>query len=276
MSAPGRADAATATRAPQAQDDAGSFAGRRILITGSTRGIGAAAVRRFAEAGARVVVHGRDPDRVTAAAGELQEAAAASLGEKVGAVYGLAVDLSSPGAGDALVARAADRMGGLDVVINNAAILPTDIARVADMSGAAFSAVMTTNLNAVFEVSAAAGRAMAPGGDGGRILIASSNVADAERAPVSAVGAYGVSKIAAEALSRFLAADFNDTAITVGCIRAPTTDTEMIRDFFPPDRRRHAVTPEDAAALYLWAASTDREQIHGRTVAYADVFPPNA
>ena len=92
-----------------------SFAGKTVLVTGSTTGIGAACARIFAESGAQVMVSGRDADRghgvvaaINAAGGNAQFAAA---------------DLRGAAACSDLVATTIERLGRLDVLVNNAGIL---------------------------------------------------------------------------------------------------------------------------------------------------------
>jgi len=90
---------------------------RRILITGSTDGIGLLAARRLAAAGHRVLVHGRDPAKVEATVAELRAAG--------GEVAGLVADLSRPQAALALANAVVEEHGGIDVLVNNAGVFLT-------------------------------------------------------------------------------------------------------------------------------------------------------
>ena len=86
----------------------------RVLITGSSRGIGRETARRFAAAGAYVVINGRDPVRLEETRRSMEE-----QGYRVGAVCG---DIADPHGAQAVVDQAASLMGGLDVLVNNAGI----------------------------------------------------------------------------------------------------------------------------------------------------------
>jgi 3-oxoacyl-[acyl-carrier protein] reductase len=89
-----------------------NLTGKRALVTGSSRGLGFAAVRLLLEEGCRVAVNGRDPGRV--------EAAVSDLGGSPGSVIGLPGDLTEPDVPAGLVESAAAAFGGLDILITNA------------------------------------------------------------------------------------------------------------------------------------------------------------
>jgi NAD(P)-dependent dehydrogenase (short-subunit alcohol dehydrogenase family) len=108
---------------------------KTIIVTGSTTGIGEAIARRCVGEGARVLVHGRDRDRAERVAGELGGSAAAHVD-----------DLSDPEAAPRIVAAAVQRFGGLDGIVNNAAL--TTRSSLATTDAAAFDRVMAVNLRA--------------------------------------------------------------------------------------------------------------------------------
>jgi NAD(P)-dependent dehydrogenase (short-subunit alcohol dehydrogenase family) len=94
-----------------------SFAGKVVLVTGSTSGIGEACARLFAESGAAVVVSGRN----TARGGQV----VAEISAAGGTALFVAADLRAAGACERLIEETVERLGGLDVLVNNAGILYT-------------------------------------------------------------------------------------------------------------------------------------------------------
>ena len=112
------------------------FSGKRVIVTGSTRGIGREAARLFLEEGACVVIHGRTQESVDETVADL------------GGGLGLSADLSTLEGCRELVDSALDRLGGLDVLVNNAAI--GDGATIGDSDEALWQATMDINLRAPF------------------------------------------------------------------------------------------------------------------------------
>jgi NAD(P)-dependent dehydrogenase (short-subunit alcohol dehydrogenase family) len=120
------------------------FTGKRVLITGSTRGIGRAAAELFVEKGARVAVNGRDAAAV--------ERACAEIG--AGSTVAAPGDLVSVAACEAMVAGAVAALGGLDVLVNNAGVYA--IRSIADSDEALWDRMNDVNVKSVFFVSRAA------------------------------------------------------------------------------------------------------------------------
>ncbi len=137
------------------------FAGRTILVTGASGGIGAGIARRFAEAGANVVVHYRS-DRAGA------EAVCAAIGERALCLGG---DVTVETDVEGLMAAAVARFGRIDALVNNAALQP--LAAVMEMNGAEFDRVVQANLGGAFRCTRAAARHMMAGGGGAIVNIAS-------------------------------------------------------------------------------------------------------
>lgn len=113
--------------------------GKAALITGGTTGLGLEIARRFLQEGARVTITGRTA--------ELGERAAAELSELGDASY-LRADAADPGQVDASVSAAVERMGGLDVLVNNAGV--GAVAGVLDTPLEVYDAIMTVNLRGYF------------------------------------------------------------------------------------------------------------------------------
>jgi len=142
-------------------------AARVVLVTGSSRGIGAALARRFAADGYRVAVHYSSSSAAAEAVVDALRAAGADA-EAFGA------DVSDPEACKDLIASVIDRFGGLDVLVNNAGITRDTLAL--RMKDDDWRSVIDTNLSAAFYLSRAALRGMLKSGTG-RIVNISSVVA---------------------------------------------------------------------------------------------------
>ena len=153
--------------------------GRSALVTGSSRGIGLALAQGLLEAGARVVVHGRDLDAAEASAARLREATG---GETMVATF----DLTDPAAVDAGVARIEQRWGTPDILVNNAGIQRR--APFVDFSVADWNDLVATNLTSAFLVGQRVARGMVARGHGKIVNIGSvqSQLARPGIAPYSA------------------------------------------------------------------------------------------
>ncbi len=182
------------------------------LVTGSSRGIGAAIARRLAADGAHVALtYNTSADAAQAIAEELR-----GLGVESEAFQ---FDAEQTGAAATLVEAVAERFGRLDILVNNAGVYAT--APVAEADDASFAATLDTNVRAVFEtVRAAAGHLS----DDGRIITTGSVVA-LRGMPGASV--YGASKAAVAAMSRSWSREFGERGITVNVVHPGPIDTDM-------------------------------------------------
>ena len=115
------------------------FSGKRVLVTGSSRGIGQATARLFCESGAQVAVNGRTPDSTAAGMAALGDS------DRLVAAPG---DVSSVAGCEAVVGAAVEELGGLDILVNSAGVaffLPLD-----DSDEAVWDATLDTNLKGTF------------------------------------------------------------------------------------------------------------------------------
>lgn len=187
--------------------------GRRALVTGASRGIGAAIVRRLAADGAAVAfTYGRSVEE------------AKQLVADVAADGGTAVALQADSADAAQVAKSVDdavaELGGLDILVNNAGV--AILGDVETFATDDFEQLVAVNIRAVF---VAIQQALQHLGDGGRIInIGSIN---AERVPVAGLSVYAMTKGAVAGLSRGLARDLGPKGITVNNIQPGPIATEM-------------------------------------------------
>jgi NAD(P)-dependent dehydrogenase (short-subunit alcohol dehydrogenase family) len=192
------------------------FAGKVVLVTGSTTGIGEACARVFAASGAAVMVSGRDALR--------GNTVAESIGAAGGRAEFTAVDLRAAGACESLVARTIERLGGLDVLVNNAGILYT--ANALDTTDEQWLDTMAVNVNALFYLSRAAVRHMKSAGKGSIVNIASEWGLNGEPNHV----AYCASKGAVMQITRCMALDHARDNIRVNSVCPGEIHTRMVDD----------------------------------------------
>lgn len=186
---------------------------KRALITGGSRGIGAAIVKRLAREGAHVALtYVSKPDQ----ANETAEAAQA-LGVQALAIQ---ADSADPEAVIAAVERTVAEFGGIDILVNNAGIgsfIPID-----DVSLKDFDRTFAVNVRAVFAATQAAVKHMK---EGGRIInIGSCN---ADRMPFVGGAVYAMSKAALVGLVKGLARDLGQRGITINNVQPGPVDTDM-------------------------------------------------
>lgn len=201
--------------------------GERALVTGSTSGIGRAIAVEFAAQGAAVVVHGRDAER-----GEAAAAAARAAG---GEAHFVAADLSDLDAAERLVAEAAERLGGLTVLVNNAVgVSAGRDGRVGEVTTEYWELALRINLTAPMVLCRAALPHMLEAGHGSIVNVSSRQ---AER-PSAGMAAYCASKGGLNALTRALAVEYG-----AHNIRANTLSPGYVLN----DRRDADMTPERRA-----------------------------
>ena len=189
------------------------LAGKVALITGGSRGIGAAIVKRLASEGADVAfTYTSSPER----ANEVAQAAEA-LGVRALAIQADSADASAV---VAAVDRTVDKLGSIDILVNNAGVLA--IAPIDDFTLADFDRTFAVNVRAVFVATQAAVKYMK---QGGRIInIGSCN---AERMPFAGGGVYAMSKSALQGLVKGLARDLGPRGITINNVQPGPIATEM-------------------------------------------------
>ena len=203
-----------------------SLNGKVALITGGSRGIGAAAVRLFHQAGARVAFNYRNA-RSTA------EALAADLGKGCIAIE---QDLSSPEQGRALVAKTVEAFGRIDILVANHGVWPSKEAPIAAMSENQWRSTLAVNLDSVFGLTQAAvaqmlkqGRATselrdAPESPAGHIVFVSSTAGQRGEANHSD---YAASKGAIISLTKSLSSELAPQGISVNCVAPGWVQTDM-------------------------------------------------
>jgi meso-butanediol dehydrogenase/(S,S)-butanediol dehydrogenase/diacetyl reductase len=193
-----------------------SFTGKTVLVTGSTTGIGEACAHIFAQSGAQVMVSGRNEPRGRAVVEDIQAAG--------GSAQFTAVDLRAAGACERLVGDTVERLGGLDVLVNNAGILYT--ADALDTSNEQWLDTMAVNVNALFFLSRAAVGHMKAAGKGAIVNVASEWGLNGEANHV----AYCASKGAVIQITRCMALDHARDNIRVNSVCPGEIHTRMVDD----------------------------------------------
>lgn len=189
------------------------LAGKRALVTGAARGIGAAIARQLAADGADVAItYENSVERAEALAAELR-----AQGRKAIAIRANAAD---PAAVRAAVDQTASELGGLDILINNAGV--ARMVPFADMSPEDIDTQLDVNVRGVFYTTQAAMKHLT---DGGRIVTVGSNVG--LQVPFGGLTVYAATKSALESFIRGLARELGNRKITVNLVRPGPTDTEM-------------------------------------------------
>lgn len=238
----------------------GEFAGKAVLITGGSRGIGAEVARRFARGGARVMIGYRGN----------QQAAASLVAELTGAgadALSHAADVADPTQAAALVNATHSAFGRLDVLVNAAGIAPYLPLEKIDTNH--YRAVFDTNvLGALAVTQAAAPLLTSPGG---RVIHFSSRLA---YAPIPGSAVYVASKAAVSALTLALAKELGPRGITINAVAPGVIETDMTRDIIV--ERGAAIRsmtplgrigqPGDVASIVAFLASDEAGWITGRTI----------
>jgi NAD(P)-dependent dehydrogenase (short-subunit alcohol dehydrogenase family) len=249
----------------------GLLQGRRALVTGAARGIGAATARRLAEEGASVAL--ADLDGTGAAAQAL------ALRGTGFTAFGMALDVSDDAAVKAAVDEAAERLGGLDLVIANAGVGP--FAAADGTSIASFERTLRINVSGVYSsfVHAIPHLRVAGGGQ----LLATSSLAG--RAGVAFMSAYCASKFAVvgliEALSKELGRDqIRVNGVAPGFVETPLLDTfaplqaaesgrsedEVMKGMVDSIPLGRLIQPEEVADAFVYLASPLASAVSGEVI----------
>lgn len=210
----------TKVSAAGAGNGVGLLDGRRVMITGASSGIGAAAARLFATEGASVVLMARREKQLLALVEEIE-----ATGGLAAAVTG---DVTEPQDVERAVATAVDRFGGLDAAFNNAGWGARGAA-LHETDDAVYDRIMDVNVRGVWNCLRRQIPVMLEGGTGGTIVNTSST------AGVFATGAlapYVAAKHAVLGLTKSAAAEYGDRGIRVNALVVGSTRTELMEEAY--------------------------------------------
>lgn len=241
--------------------------GKRAIVTGGAMGIGRGIVNRFVEAGARVLVVDRAADKLKLTIDELS---------KQGEVFGLEIDLLDEDAPERIVSEAVKKLGGIDVLVNNAGIYPT--VPMMNMTKELFDKVYRLNLRALAFLSKAAATQMIRQGAGGKIV----NIASIDSVHPSSVGlaAYDASKGGVLMFTKNFALEMAPHGILVNAIAPggiategtsmPSQSSEQMKAMMEAFIRMIPVgrigQPDDIAKAAVFVASSAADYMAGSLI----------
>jgi NAD(P)-dependent dehydrogenase (short-subunit alcohol dehydrogenase family) len=234
--------------------------GRRVLLTGGTSGLGRAMTVALVEAGARVVLTGRDRARAQTVAREIGASA-----------IGVELDVRDEASVRSAVDESYELLGGIDLLVDNAGIgmrtvnpvFLTDPQPFWHVSADGFRDVLETKVTGTFLVT----RTVVPrmlAATGGRIVVISMSEQTMIR---KGFVPYGPAGAAVEALARVMAADLVGTPVRLNILLpGGATATGMIPDEITAEQRAALLDPEIMGPAIVWLASAEADDVHGERI----------
>ncbi|MGW5173913.1 SDR family NAD(P)-dependent oxidoreductase [Streptomyces sp. NPDC004082] len=238
----------------------GRFAGKVVLVTGGARNIGLAIAERFAAEGAAVAVNSDNEQEAAAAVTALRE-----RGYRAAACPG---DVSDPAQAEDLVVRAQRELGGLDVLVNNAAVPMLGRTSLLQLDPGDWDRSFAVNTRGVFLCSTAAARLMPHGSS--MVNISSIGATRAHRGCV----AYDATKGAVEAATRAIALELAPQGIRVNAVAPGSIANDRFAALSTQEQRTRAApvpmgrvgTGEDVAGVVAFLASADAAYVTGQVI----------
>ena len=242
---------------PRDAPAAGRLAGRRVVVTGAARGIGAAIAQAFAGEGARLALMDREGDQCRATAAQLGALA-------------LDVDLADPTSACDAMQAAVDGLGGIDILVNNAGIL--HMAPLLEITVDDWDRTFDVNVRAMLLTTQVAARAMISAGQGG-VIINMASMGGKLGSPNQAH--YAASKAAVISLTRVSALELGEHGIRVNCIcpgyvltemGAATRTPEMVAKWSSMSPLGRCAEPHEVADMAVFLASAQARYCTGQAM----------
>lgn len=233
---------------------------RSAIITGASKGIGAAIAQRLARDGIAVVVNYAHGQQAAADIVSLIEAAG-------GRAIAVGADIGAPDGMAKLFDAAEQAFGGVDILVNNAGIM--DLAPIADVADASFDRMVSVNIGGVFRGLREAARRLR---DGGRIVSFSSSVVGMYQ---PGYGIYAATKAAVEAMTHILAKELGPRGITVNAVAPGPVETELfmrgksealVKTIIGMNPFGRLGQPDDIAGVVSFLAGPDSGWVSGQII----------
>ncbi|AZO73335.1 MAG: SDR family oxidoreductase [Mesorhizobium sp.] len=233
---------------------------RTAIVTGASRGIGAAIAKRLAQEGIAVIVnYARGKDAADEVVSAIEAAGGTALAVQA--------DIGDPAGMAALFDAAEKAFGGVDILVNNAGMMK--LSPIAETDEAQFERQLAVNLGGPFRGMREAARRL---NDGGRIINFSSSVVGFYQ---PAYGVYAATKAGVEAMTHILAKELGPRRITVNAVAPGPIDTELFTDG-KSAAQIEAITklvplgrlgqPDDIAGLVAFLAGPDSQWVNGQII----------
>jgi NAD(P)-dependent dehydrogenase (short-subunit alcohol dehydrogenase family) len=242
----------------------GRLSATRVLITGGTSGLGRAMAAALVGAGARVAIAGRQRSRAQEVAAELGPAA-----------LGVQIDVRDESSVESGIEDVYERLGGLDMLINNAGLgmrtvnprFMSDPQPFWEVPPQGFGDVLETKVTGCFLVARAVVPRMLEAG-AGRVVTVSMNKGTMIR---RGFVPYGPSGAAVEALARVMAADLEETPVRANILLpGGATHTGMVPDQIPDEIRPRLLDPAIMGPAIVWLASSDADDVHDQRIVASE------